>query len=278
MGNALAGRVAVVTGASKGIGAGIARRFAAEGARVVCVSRGAPDETLSTIRIDGGEAAGIQADIANRTERACLAERVLSEYGHVDVLVNNAAGGGLEPGWLTLSDARIDHGYEINFMGPFDLMRRFAPAMVERRRGWMLNIGTRVATLPGRSDDRGALFGDVEKQGGTMVYGATKAALARLTISMAAQLEESGVVVNSLSPVAAVWTPGVQDYGLERFRNQPGWYEEPVETMAEAALALCTAALPATGLCVYSEEYLSEIGRAVWTLDGRRLLNPPDPA
>src|SRR5262245_3644637 len=99
--NQLAGKVALITGASRGIGAAIAKRFAAEGAKVVCSARslhpgedhlsGSLSELVASIEVEGGLAVPIAADISSSDSRAALAAQALGQFGRIDILVNNAA-------------------------------------------------------------------------------------------------------------------------------------------------------------------------------------------
>jgi NAD(P)-dependent dehydrogenase (short-subunit alcohol dehydrogenase family) len=296
MGNALQGKVALITGASRGIGEAIARRFAAEGATVVITARtvdpgtgrfgaaagpnegkarieGSLKEVADRIRGDGGEAIAIQCDMADPQSRARMAEQALAEAGRVDVLVNNAATGVYGHSWDKISSSRYDTLWETNVKGPYDLMQRFGSLMVGRGQGWIVNIGSKTAELPVRP------FNPFEKGSGVMLYGATKAALNRISVGVAAELDGTGVAVNCFGPFSIVWTPGTAMAGVEKYRNLPGWVEEPVEGMAETALAFATCDPKATnGFCTYSTTYLNEIGREIRTLDGKEILRNWKPA
>jgi len=284
----LNGKIALVTGASRGIGAAIAQRFGAEGAMVIVTARtlsgtgkdyggqdlqGSVEDVVETIRAAGGQAEGLQCDVAEAASRAQMADGVLARFGRVDVLVNNAtatAGGKYdEVEW-----ERFRQCYQINVEGPFDLIRRFAPGMAKRGAGWILNLTSRAAEHPA-----GPPYAPLYRDGGMILYGANKAALNRMTSGLAAELYGSGVAVNALAPHSVVWTPGAAASGLERYRSSPDWVEEPVEGMAEAALALCTVDPAAyTGRVVYSTGYLTETGRKIRTLDGRSELVDWKPA
>jgi NAD(P)-dependent dehydrogenase (short-subunit alcohol dehydrogenase family) len=285
---ALDGKIALVTGASRGIGAAIAERFGAEGATVIVTARtlsgtgkdyggqelaGSVEDVVAAIRARGGQAEGLQCDVADAGSRARMADEVLTRFGRVDVLVNNAtataAGKYDEVAW-----DRFQQVYQINIEGTFDLARRFAPGMVQRGSGWILNLTSRAA-----EHSAGPPYAPLYRDGGMILYGAAKAALNRMTSGLAAELYGSGVAVNALAPHSVVWTPGAAASGLERYRSSPDWVEEPVEGMAEAALALCTVDPAAfTGRVVYSTGYLAETGRKIRTLDGKSELVDWKPA
>jgi citronellol/citronellal dehydrogenase len=280
---ALKGKIALITGASRGIGAAIAQRFGAEGATVIVTARtlsgkgndyggqeldGSVADVVKAIEAGGGKADGWRCDVGDPASRAALVDEVLTRFGRVDILVNNAttaAGPGM---YDTLSDDQYNRVFEVNVRGPLDLIQRFAPGMAERGNGWILNLTSKAAEHP-PGPPYSALFTD----GGMILYGAAKAALNRLTSGLAAELAGKGVAVNALAPFSVVWTPGAAASGVDKYRSLPMWQEEPVEGMAEAAVALCSAN-PATmtGRVVYSTDFLKQIGRQVRTLDGRKLL------
>ena len=268
----LAGHTAVVTGASRGIGAAIARRLAAAGAAVALVGRTAePDadanpgslrETAERIEADGGRAHIVVADLSDPAlDRAAIIEDARSALGAVDVLVNNAAACFYLP-WEQVSPRRYAVMFEVNVHAPWDLSRAALPDMLERGRGAIVNISSGVSAHP-----EGPPFTPFHADNGATLYGTSKAALERLTTGLAAEVFAGGVAVNAVAPVWAVATPGVIAMGL--MPDEPG-HVEPIEQMAEAALALCVVD-PArmTGRCATSAEVLDELGREVRTLDGR---------
>ena len=296
MGQALIGKTAFITGASRGIGEAIARRFAAEGATVVITARsmepgtgrftenaaaeadpvpiaGSLKEVAARIEADGGKAVPIQCDVADPASRAKAVEQALTAVGQVDILVNNAAGGGYGQSWDKITNEHFDRLIETNIRGPLHLMQLLVPGMVARGRGWVVNIGSKTAELPTRP------FNPFEKGSGVMLYGATKAMLNRMSAGIAAELDGTGVCVNEFGPFSIVWTPGTAMVGVEKYRKLPGWVEEPVEGMAETALALASCDPNAVnGLTVYSTTYLQEIGREIHTLDGKEVLRNWKPA
>ena len=270
----LEGRVALVTGASRGIGAGIARRFAAEGAAVAVTARtldphpslpGTLRETVAAIEAEGGRAIAIAADLANPEDRARIVDEAVGALGPIDVLVNNAAAAFYLP-FLETSEKRFRIAFEINTHAPWDLTQRVAPAMREKGAGWVLNISSATSELP-----KGPPFPEFTRT--STLYGSTKAALERMTAGLASALFDDGVRVNSMAPVGAVMTEGAEALEVvpEAFRKEA----ESVEAMAEAALALCTAPPELTGRVTLCTPLLEELGRGVRTLDGRTQLAGP---
>jgi citronellol/citronellal dehydrogenase len=271
----LAGRTALVTGASRGIGAAIAERFAAEGADVVIAARtaiahprlpGSLRETAERIGALGRRAVVVEADLQSEADRERLVEEALRALGPIDILVNNAAASFYRP-FLEITRKRYDVAFDLNVRAAFHLAQCLLPSMRERSCGWILNISSKTALLP-----PGPPFDDFQRHGGPLVYGMTKAALDRFSVGLAAELEGDGIPVNSLSPVAAVMTPGVAALGVVPPEFQKT--AEPVEAMAEAALALCLPGAP-TGRIAYSLPLLEELGREIRTLDGKAPLAPP---
>jgi len=265
------GRVALVTGASRGIGAAIAERLAAAGAHVALVARsldthpqqlpGTLTEMVERIRRRGGTAVAIQGDVADTAARQQVVRECEAHLGAIDILVNNAAVGAFRP-FLDFSARDVSHTFDVNVRAPFDLCQRVVPSMRRRRRGWILNISSATAVHP-----TGPPFIPWETVGGQMLYAASKAALDRFSTGLAAELHSDGIAVNALSPVAAVITPGVKAMGIDQWIDDS--MIEPVEAMAEAALALCSGD-PATltGRVAYSLPLLAELGRPIRALDG----------
>ncbi|RDK05483.1 SDR family NAD(P)-dependent oxidoreductase [Cupriavidus lacunae] len=268
----LTGKIALVTGASRGIGRAIAQRFAAEGALVVATARsigqsddepGTLAETVSLIRRQGGSAIALAADLEDPAQRDNLVAQAAKAAGGLDILVNNAGMAEysrVEPMPLEIFDKTVEHYLRI----PFVLSRAAIPLMRTRGAGWILNLGSVTALSPSRP------YQDFDRAGGVTAYAAAKAAINRFTEGLAAELEADNIAVNSVAPSTAIRTPGSERYIPD------GYPTEPVEYLVETALALCS--VPArlrTGHIAHSLHFPLAHGLDVRTLDGQGMLPPP---
>lgn len=270
MGNRFAGRRAVVTGSSRGIGAGVAERLAAEGADVVVTARtlspggdlaGSLEETVERLRRYGGKVEAVVADLTDEEERGKVVSTAAELLGGpIDILINNAAAAIYQP--LTdfpLRRRRLT--FEANVHGPLDLMQSVAPAMVDGGAGWIVNISS--ATARHRP---GPPFQLVSPGTAMAVYGASKTALNRISHGMGVELYGTGVRVNTLEPRAAVLSEGAKNLVGETIRPDQ---IEALEEMVEAVVALCDCPPDVTAASFVSLDLIDEWNLSVHGLDGR---------
>ena len=271
----LDGKSAIVTGASRGIGQEIAELFAAEGAKIVCVARtvsegdhpleGSLARTVQKITDAGGEAIAVAANISLEEECLSLVEQARAAFGPVDILVNNAA--------LNYYIPTVDYptnywvrSFSVNVHAPFILSKAVLTDMTSGRGGSIVNISSGSAIGPGRGP-----YDDQHARGGVM-YGATKAALERMTQGLAQELSQHGnIAVTAVSPSRVVPTPGTVFHKLVDGMEDPKG--EPPELMAKAALLLASEPVEkVNGRVTYSQQILKEfrwideaVGRGVDT-------------
>jgi NAD(P)-dependent dehydrogenase (short-subunit alcohol dehydrogenase family) len=260
----LDGKTVIVTGASRGIGADIAKLFGAEGGRVVCAARtlhegehqyeGSLETTVNGIKQSGGEATAVTADISQPEDCEKLVQAARDTYGPVDVMVNNAA----LTYFIPIKDYPLNRwmrSWAVNFHAPFLLSKLVLEDMIPRKSGSIVNVSSGAAIGPGRGPYNASA---AIMRGGTC-YGAEKAALERFTQGLAAEVYEYGVSVTCFSPSQVVPTPGTVHHRLVRGLDDPNG--ESPEIMAKAALLLATEPLDkVTGRVTYSQQILKEFG------------------
>jgi len=237
------GRRALVTGASRGIGAAVAIQLAAEGADVAIVARTAERhptlngslsttaEQMKAVGTPGQKVATIIADLASEADRATIVSAAeLALGGPVEILVNNAAAAIYQPlAEYPLRRRRLL--FEVNVHAPLDLAQAAIPAMRAAGEGWIVNLSSGTGRM-GFTSDNSALG----------IYGASKAALNQLTRALAAELAGSGIRVNTVEPRA-----GVLSEGAAALVNLTEDQLEPMESMVAGVLALCDAPPELTG-------------------------------
>jgi len=274
-----AGKVALITGASRGIGKALAVRLASEGATLGLVSRSLDTETFGSSMRDtlqqldamGARAVPVAADLGDPTQsREAIVDAVEAELGPVDILVNNAMSSPYKF-FADFTDDEIRFAQEVNVWAPWQLTRRVLPGMRERGEGWILNMSSGSAEIPG-----GPPYSELVGLRGT-VYGGTKAMLNRWTVSLALELVGSGVAANTLAPQRSTATEAVSMF-VEKGRLRAEDME-PIETMVEAALALCVCdPTELTGQVCYSLRLLEQLQRPVYDLGGESLVDGWQPA
>ena len=269
----LEGKTAIVTGASRGIGAAVAERFAAEGARVALVARtrdahaelgGSLLETMATCQSHGAQVAMIQADLADGASRSTVVDEAVRLLGGpVDILVNNAAASVYAPvANYSLESRRAM--FEVNFQAPVDLIQATLPQMLERGSGWVVNVSSSTADYDRGTDGQAPGPGGLSST--LAVYAASKAALNRLSYALAQELRGTGVRMNCVLPRSAVLTEGM---AALLGPNPDPKYLEPLETMAEAILLLARCPEEVTAGTFRSLALLEATGTKVMSLDGK---------
>ncbi len=254
----LAGRTALVTGASRGIGEAIAMRLAMEGAKVVITARtaeagdsklpGSLHETVDRIRGAGGEAAFFRADLAEAGDRERLVKDAVAAYGPIDILVNNAALN-IVMRVADYTDKRYRLMMGVGVDAPFHLSQLVLPAMRAKKQGWIINISSGATRHPKPT---------YKPSAGNTVYGMVKAALERFTTGLACEVYDDGIAVNVISP-GLVETPGVSANGFlseaARARLQP------ITWIAESVLKLsCCDYREMSGRIDKAADFIAEFG------------------
>jgi NAD(P)-dependent dehydrogenase (short-subunit alcohol dehydrogenase family) len=197
----LDGKVVLVTGASRGVGAAAAVALAAVGAKVACAARatdaapqrtpGTIDATVAAITDAGGSAIAVPTNLADDAAVERMVATTIEQLGRVDALVNNAAI--TFPGDLDLPIKRHDLIFDVNLRAPLLAMQAVLPGMKDRREGTILNVSSLAA---------------LNYFPGLMAYGMSKIALEHLTVSAAAQLQPFGIAVNTFRIDVAVASEG----------------------------------------------------------------------
>ncbi len=264
----LDGRVAVITGASRGIGKAIAVLFAEEGAKVIAVARtlkegdhqleGSLETTIAEISDAGGEAAAVAANISEEDDCMRVIEETKAAFGPASILINNAALNYYIP-IVDYPASRWARAFAVNVHGPFMLSKAVLPAMIEAGSGAIVNISSGAAIGPGRGP-----YEQSQVRGGVM-YGASKAALERFTQGLAQEVYQHGITVACFSPSQVVPTPGTVFHKLVTGIDDPRG--EPPTIMAQAALLLASEPLEkVSGRVTYSQQILKEFG---WIEDAK---------
>lgn len=253
----LAGKVSIVTGASRGLGQYVAEGYAREGATVVVAARteqvkderlpGTIYETAERIQSAGGRALAVRCNVAEVADCEALVRRTLETYGRVDILVNNAA---VQPPG-TLSTIQLRHWdleQRVNLNGPFYATRAVLDAMRQQGSGCIINISSVGA--------------DHARAGRPGHYGLMKAMLESMTIVFATELADDGIAVNALKPLGAVDTPGLRFARVARGSAIPDDLPGPAD-FVEASIILATATPQTlTGQAMTDADILTRFGRS----------------
>jgi citronellol/citronellal dehydrogenase len=228
MGGRLAGKVAIITGASRGLGQYCAVGYAREGAKVVVAARtetesdprlpGTIHDTVRMVHEAGGEGLAVVCNVGDEASVEAMAANVMDVWGRIDILMTNAA---VQPaGFIsTIRPKSWELEFNINVHGPFRCIRAVLPAMQAQKSGNIINISS------------------VAARGGSH-YGATKRAVEAMTIGLARELKDQGIAVNAMKPVGGIETPGLlfgRPQGAGAMAPAPG--QDPIARPAPQAYA-----------------------------------------
>lgn len=212
----LAGKRALVTGSSSGIGIGIAQALAAEGVAVVVHGRNVDraQQVATAIADSGGTAAVATGDLTTDEGAQLVADAARAAFDGIDILVNNAGGASdlADKSWFAVPMSEWLTSYERNVMAAGRLIHHLVPAMRERAWGRVVQISTAAATLPTSAQPD---------------YGPAKAALLNMSLGLSKSLTGTGVTVNSVSP-GMIRTPGLDEF-LQGFAERRGWGTDVVK-------------------------------------------------
>src|ERR1017187_306762 len=258
----LDGYVALVAGAGRGIGAGIARAYARAGADLVLVARTATelDDVAAAVRATGRTASVIPAALTDVSRVVKIVERAIAEHGRLDILVNNA-GGAMPASYLDTTPEALDEAFHFNVAAPFELTRRATPYLLDSGRGSVVSITSRMDRLAAR---------------GMVTYGTVKAAFTQLTRLLAAELAP-GVRVNGIAP-GVVATDGLRAVltGELRARIVSATPLHRLSTVADVANAARWLASPAASYITGKIIEIDGGAEAPTFPDDTPDLRPPD--
>ena len=230
----LSGKIAVVTGASRGLGKAMAIALAQEGASVAVAARtveagqsplpGTIHETVSEIGKLGGKATAIRCDVTREEDAEALINQVNKDFGRVDILINNAGITTPEP-FLKLTVKKWDLLMGVNLRGTFLCTKAVLPQMVERKSGHIINISSVLA----------------KRIEFSIPYGASKAAIERITLGLAKEMKKYNVAVNALCPdftVTEAVTTFLKDVDTTGWQDPEIWGKYAVMVAAQDAGSL----------------------------------------
>jgi NAD(P)-dependent dehydrogenase (short-subunit alcohol dehydrogenase family) len=209
----LAGRRALVTGSSAGIGVGIAEALAAEGASVVVHgrNRGRAEAVAERLRGSGATVAVAVGDLSSDATAAEVAQAALDAFGGIDILVNNAGGAAeiKDKSWFGATTEDWLSSYQANVLAAVRLIHQVVPGMRERGWGRIINIGTGASVTP---------------TSGQPDYGPAKAAMLNMSLGLSKALSRTGVTSNTVSP-GMIRTEGLERF-LAGFAEKRGWGDD----------------------------------------------------
>ena len=255
MGLPLEGKIAIVTGSSRGIGKVLALRLAQDGASVVVCARsvqrgelpGTIGETAAAIEALGRRALALKLDLSDDADIDSVVDRTRGEFGRIDILVNNAVIVGPRQKLLGGDAAFLDHAYRVNVRGPYRLIQRVSEVMAERGGGTIVNITSGAARHP--QEPLNARIDTMDPS-----YGITKASLDRITTAYAAELQAHNIAIVSVAP-GLVITERIRQAAL---RNPDFPRAESPEVIATAVSTICQDAMHFAGRILSARDVVAQ--------------------
>lgn len=259
----LEGRVALVTGASRGVGEYVARSLAKAGAKVAVAARSeeATDPRLpgtihtvsEQIRRDGGEALPVRMDVRNPESIVEGIQKTVDGLGGLDIVVNNAAV--LVPGTVeTVLDRHLDLMWQIDLRGPLLVIKHALPHLRKAGRGHIINVSSRAGVFPGPGPYPEGRTGSSDGP----FYGMVKAGLERFSQALAQDLQSANISVNVLSPQGRIKTPG--NIFARNDRDNPDLDFEEAWEMGKGTVWICEQGVEFTGHILFDQDFAREKG------------------
>ena len=250
----LAGKVALVTGASRGIGEDVAKYLARAGASVVVAARteevkdarlpGTIHSVAAAIEAEGGKALALRMDMREPESIAEGVKKAVDTFGRLDIIVNNAAI--LVPGTIeTIQVRHIELIWQVDLRGPLILMREAIPHMREAGGGHIINVSSAAGIFPGPGPYENP------RKGGAF-YGMVKSGLERFSQGLAMELQEDAIAVNVLSPQGRIKTPG--NLFAENDPKNPSLEFEAADFMGKGVVWICEQPASYTGHILFDED------------------------
>ena len=258
----LEGKVALVAGASRGIGADVAKGLAKAGATVAVAARseevfdirlpGTIHTVVQEIEAEGGKAIPVRLDVSNPESIIAGVKKTVDELGGgLDIIVNNAAI--LVPGTLeTVKERHMELMWTVDLRGPLFLMREAIPLMRKAGGGHIINVSSVAGVFPGAGPY------PKSQPGAGSLYGMVKAGLERLSQGLALELQDDNISVNVLSPSGMIRTPG-HEFAQNDPKN-PNLEFEEADLMVKGTNWICEQGVEFTGHILFDQDLCKEKG------------------